>query len=174
MTVQAVHSNVAPLTPVLEFLRVLWNLNHQLEIRSSEMLRTIGVTAQQRMVLRVIGHVGPVSAGVLARILHVHPGTLSAALRRLEQRGLVVRRRAGEDARRVIVALTPPGEQMAGTAEGTVEQAVDTVIFGADPASVAATLEILGRVAAHLESSARARDETLRSDAGVTEQDLTG
>lgn len=134
---------VPPLTPVLDSLRELWALNHQLEMRSSRMLRTLGVTAQQRMLLRVVQVVGPMAAGVLARTLHVHPGTLSSSLRRLEERHLLVRRRDAADARRVVVSLTPAGDRTAGQLEGTVEQAVEQALAAASPRATRAALEFL-------------------------------
>ena len=134
---------VPPLTPVLDSLRELWALNHQLEMRSSRMLRTLGVTAQQRMVLRVVQVVGPMPAGVLARTLHVHPGTLSTSLRRLEERHLLVRRRDPGDARRVVVSLTPAGDRTARQLEGTVEQAVEQALAEASPRATRAALGFL-------------------------------
>lgn len=143
------------LPPRLDVLRVLWKLNHQLEVASSEMLRTIGVTAQQRMLLRVVQHLQPVSAGTLAEALHVHPGTLSAALRRLERRDLVTRRRSADDARRILVALTARGRRIAARADGTVEHAVQAAVAQSDPRSVEATLALLHAVADELRPPAR-------------------
>jgi MarR family transcriptional regulator, organic hydroperoxide resistance regulator len=145
---------VPALPPVLEFLQALWRLNHALEVTSSEMQRTTGVTAQQRMVLRIVGHLGTVPAGTLSTLLHVHPGTLSAALRRLEGRGLLVRQRASHDARRILVALTPRGMALLATSEGSVEQGAATVLAGSDAASVAGTLQLMERLAETLEHRA--------------------
>jgi DNA-binding MarR family transcriptional regulator len=128
---------------VLGLLQALWRLNHALEVTSSEMHRTTGVTAQQRMVLRIVGHLGSVSAGMLSALLHVHPGTLSAALRRLEGRGLLARQRAPEDARRILVALTPLGAALLATSEGIVEQGAATVLADNDAASVASMLRLM-------------------------------
>ena len=73
----------------LEFLECLWRTSHALERRSRRMEKAIGVTAPQRLVLRFLGRFPGVTAGQLARALHVDPGTLSASVRRLEARGLV-------------------------------------------------------------------------------------
>lgn len=147
-----------PLPPVLEFLRALWSLNHALEVTSSEMLRTTGVTAQQRMVLRIVGFLGTVSAGTLSTLLHVHPGTLSAALRRLEGRGLLARQRATDDARRILVALTPLGETLLATTEGRVERAAAAVLAGSDEASIVSTLRLMERLSDALDFRAMERE----------------
>ena len=120
------------MTPELETLRAVWELNHRLEVASSEMLRTIGVTAQQRMLLRVLASAGPMTAGALAATLHIHPGTLSSSLRRLEARGLLRRERAEEDGRRIEVTITRAGARIASKYEGTVEEATARVL-GASP-----------------------------------------
>ena len=134
------------LTPVLDFLRALWELNHRLEVASSEMLRTRGITAQQRMLLRVVQHLEPISAGLLAETLHVHPGTLSTSLRRLEQRGLLSRQRDSGDGRRVHVSLTEAGRTLASVVEGTVEASVDGVLRSTGSDVTRSTLDMLRRL----------------------------
>ncbi|MCC6774648.1 MAG: MarR family transcriptional regulator [Gemmatimonadaceae bacterium] len=148
-----------PLPPVLEFLRALWSLNHALEVTSSAMHRTSGVTAQQRMILRIVGHLGTVGAGTLSALLHVHPGTLSAALRRLEGRGLLSRQRSENDARQVLVALTTQGEQLLKTSEGSVERAAASVLDGSDAASVEHALQLLEQMTRTLEARLAERRE---------------
>lgn len=140
------------LPPVLEFLRALWSLNHALEVTSSDMHRRSGVTAQQRMVLRIVGHLGSVSAGMLSTLLHVHPGTLSAALRRLEGRGLLARQRADDDARRVLIALTPLGERLLATTEGTVERAATQVLSESEPEFISSALLLMEQISRALEA----------------------
>lgn len=154
----------AALPPVLEFLRALWSLNHALEVTSSEMQRTTGVTAQQRMVLRIVGHLGSVSAGSLSALLHVHPGTLSATLRRLEGRGLLLRQRASDDARRILVALTPQGEALLATSDGRVEQAAAAMLAGSDTASVTSMLQLMERLEGALDTQAAPEDASAPAD----------
>jgi MarR family transcriptional regulator, organic hydroperoxide resistance regulator len=114
--------------PTLEFLRRLWQLNHALERRSSQMQTELGITAQQRMVLRCLGWFGPVHAGQLADLLHLDPGTLSATLRRLEERGLVRRGRDETDSRKVRIALTEAGHALDVPTPRTVESAVERLL----------------------------------------------
>ena len=128
MTTTVPDSGVPTLTPELETLRAVWELNHRLEVASSQMLRTVGVTAQQRMLLRVLSSAGSMTAGALAATLHIHPGTLSSSLRRLEGRGLLHRERAEDDARRIEVTITRAGARIAAKYEGTVEEATARVL----------------------------------------------
>lgn len=84
-------------------------------------LQKLGVTYPQYLVLVVLWERGPQGVGDLASLLRMDFGTLSPMLKRLENKGLVTRRRQASDERRVLVDLTPKGvslrkrtEQMLG------------------------------------------------------------
>ena len=61
------------LEPTLAFLQRLWRLNHAIERLSMRMDRSLGVTTQQRLLLRCIGRTPNATAGQLAKLLHVDP-----------------------------------------------------------------------------------------------------
>ncbi|MCC7111139.1 MAG: MarR family transcriptional regulator [Deltaproteobacteria bacterium] len=130
----------------LDFLRELWRLNHALERLSARMERELGITAQQRLVLRCLVHRDSISAGGLAELMHLDPGTVSAALRRMEAKGLVRRSRPAEDRRRVVVTLSARGRTLARPAEGTVEHAVARLIESLSAAESDATRRALTRL----------------------------
>lgn len=109
---------------VLSFMRFLWGLNHRLEATSRTMKRTLGVTALERMVLRMVGYHPGISAGQLAALLRLHPSSLTALLKRISRRGLVVRCADPRDARRALFTLTARGQEIDGARRGTVEEAV--------------------------------------------------
>jgi DNA-binding MarR family transcriptional regulator len=131
----------------LEFLQVLWRTSHALERRSRRMEKAIGLTAPQRQVVRFLGRFPGVTAGQLARALHVDPGTLSTSVRRLEGRGLVERRRDPADTRRVTLGLTGPGRALDVPGPGTVEAAADALLADVSPRDLAATVRVLDRFA---------------------------
>jgi DNA-binding MarR family transcriptional regulator len=114
----------AELGASLEFMRLLWAVDHGFQATSKWMQANLGVTSQQRLVIRILGLRPEMSAGALADTLHVHPSTLTGVLQRLEGRGLVRRRADPADGRRVILSLTPKGHQLERTLAGTVEAAV--------------------------------------------------
>lgn len=113
-----------PLGPELTFLQHLWELNHSLERLSRRMERRIGISAPQRFIVRCVGKYPGMTAGQLARTLHLDPGTVSSALRRLERLGLIERRRDPRDRRRVTLGLTARGRTFDRPRAGTVEAAV--------------------------------------------------
>src|SRR5215470_5093433 len=118
---------------VLEFMRVIWALDHSLQRMSKRLEGDLGVTGPQRLVLRIVGRVPGISAGDLARVLHVHPSTLTGVLRRLEQRSLVVREPDPSDGRRALQHLSPKGRRLDVSQEGTVEAVVKRVLGKTPP-----------------------------------------
>jgi DNA-binding MarR family transcriptional regulator len=136
---------------VLEFMRVIWALDHGLQRMSKRLEGELGVTGPQRLVLRIVGRLPGISAGDLARVLHVHPSTLTGVLRRLESRGLVTREPDPSDGRRALFHLSPKGRRLDVSQEGTVEAVVKRVLGKTPPARAEATREVLGSLASQLE-----------------------
>lgn len=137
-----------PLGPVLSFMRSLWGLNHALESTSRRMKAQIGVTGPERMVIRLVGRYPGISAGELARILQVHPSTLTGLLKRLALRGLLVRRADASDGRRALFVLTSRGEAVNRLRRGTVEAAVTEALASLSARDVrvaASVLDVLAR-----------------------------
>ncbi len=141
-----------PLGPALDFLGRVWRLNHALERLSSGMDKRFGVTAQQRLVLRCIGKYPGMTAGQLATLLHVDPGTVSAALNRLETKGLLDRRRDPRDKRRALLGLTAKARalDLDAAARGTVESAVERLLETASAKDVVAMARVVDRLSALL------------------------
>src|SRR2546429_8830458 len=113
-----------PLGAVLDFLRLLWAVDHALQSASKRMESNFGMTGPQRLVMRIVGRFPGIAAGRVAEILHVHPSTLTGILKRLESRGLLQRRTDPRDARRALFMLTPKGRKLDTVRTGIVEQAV--------------------------------------------------
>lgn len=140
------------LGPVLEFMKLLWAVDHGLQSVSKRMESRFGITGPQRLVVRIVGRFPGISAGALADVLHVHPSTLTGVLRRLETRGMLVRRSDPKDARRALFGLTPRGRKMDTLRTGTVEQAVRRVLARM-PDDLSAAERILSALAAELAHS---------------------
>jgi len=138
----------------LEFMRLLWALDHVLHKRSKWMARRFGVTGPQRFALRVIGREPDVSAGRLAGILKVHPSTLTGILQRVERRGLLSRRIDPGDRRRVRLELTPSGRAVTAGSGGSIEDLVARVLRRTPRGRLAATTGVLKALVGALESGA--------------------
>jgi DNA-binding MarR family transcriptional regulator len=140
----------------LEFLRLIWALDHQLQTASRRMEASLGVTGPQRFVLRIVSLRPGVSPGEVARTLHVHPSTLTGVLQRLEKRRLLIRRSDSDDARRAHLQLTEAGRQLAGRVQGTIEDAVRTTLAKQSRPRIEAARGLLEGLARVLEGQAAA------------------
>src|ERR1044071_7034608 len=92
--------------PALDFMRLMWAVDHELQRVSKRMIGRLGLTAPQRLALRLIGREPGLTPGVLAGLLHLHPGTVTGIVRRLQSAGLISRVRSSGDTRRVHLELT--------------------------------------------------------------------
>jgi DNA-binding MarR family transcriptional regulator len=135
-------------------MRLLWAVEHELTRLSRRMERTIGVTGPQRFVVRMVGRSPGVSAGELARTLHLHPSTLTEVLRRLTERGLVRRAHDPRDGRRALFWLTDDGRALDGRRRGTGEGRVRATLDAVPRRDLAAAARVLGRLAHDLSSGA--------------------
>jgi MarR family transcriptional regulator, organic hydroperoxide resistance regulator len=154
-----------PLPDVLDFMQLLWAVVHGLERTSKSMSAGLGVTGPQRLVLRVVGLYPGLSAGELARVLHVHPSTLTGVLRRLVSQRLLLRITDPDDRRRAVLRLTPRGGLVNTTHRGTVESAVGAVLGDLEPRDRRAARQVLERLAARL--GANASSLTTRAKKGA-------
>ena len=105
----------------LDFLRLLWAVDHQLQSVSKTMARQLGVTGQQRLVLRVIGKQPGVSASDVAQVLHLHPSTMTGIVQRLMVGGQIERAKSKDDARKVTLQLTEKGKKTNDAKGPTIE-----------------------------------------------------
>jgi DNA-binding MarR family transcriptional regulator len=132
-------------------MRLLWAVDHALQRTSKRMETSLGVTGPQRLVIRFVGRFPRIPAGQLARLLHLHPSTLTGILKRLGRQGLVRQEPDPEDGRRALLILTSKGQRLNVESEGTVESGVRRALAGIAPAKLAATRAVLESIAATLE-----------------------
>jgi MarR family transcriptional regulator, organic hydroperoxide resistance regulator len=142
------------LPDVLQFMRLLWAVDHGLQRTSKRMLRGLGVTGPQRFALRLIGQFPSISAGDLATLLHVHPSTLTGILARLLDQKLILRTADKRDARRSIVHLSTRGMRVDAVRAGTVEAAVSAVLRRASASDQQCAAGVLRQLAEALVSNA--------------------
>ncbi|MFZ5481465.1 MAG: MarR family winged helix-turn-helix transcriptional regulator [Myxococcota bacterium] len=136
-------------------LERLWAADHGLQALSKRMLGRIGVTGPQRFVVRVVGQEAGLTAGELARRLHLHPSTLTGILRRLVSQGLLQRLDDPRDQRRVRLRLTPRGAELDRVRHGTAEAAMRATLSKLSPEEAATFRNVLEQLAIELESAAK-------------------
>jgi DNA-binding MarR family transcriptional regulator len=137
----------ATLSPELEFMRLLWAVEHGLQTTSKQMARRIGLTGPQRLALKLIGRFPGIAPGELATLLRLHPSTITGVVVRLEQRALIVRQAHAHDARRAHLFVTGIGRRMTRPMPGTVEAAVKRLIARVGRPRLAAADHVLIQLA---------------------------
>lgn len=145
-------TNAVRLGHTLDFMSVVWALNHALERTSKKMESTVGLTAPQRMVLRIVGRFPDIAPARLAEILSVHPATLSVALKRLEGRGLIDRTPDPDDRRSVRLNLSPAGRWYDVPSDATVESAMDRALGRLTKAQVEVARKVLQTIVSELDT----------------------
>jgi DNA-binding MarR family transcriptional regulator len=138
------------LGPVLDFMRLLWSIEHGLQRMSKRMEGELGITGPQRLVLRVVGQFPGLSAGELAHIVRLHPSTITGILQRLVARGLLERTRDPGDSRRARLRLKPSALVHTRTSQGTVEKTVTLVLKRVGASNVRAARRVLTDLAERL------------------------
>ena len=128
-------------------MRLIWAVDHELQSLSKRMQSNIGLTVPQRMTILLIGRQPGILASEIAALLHLHQGTMSGVVRRLESAGYVERVGDDGDARRMRLTLTARGRKANGSRAGTYEAAVRRVLAATSAKEFAAAEQLLTRLA---------------------------
>lgn len=131
----------------LDFMRLMWHLDHELQLASKRMERALGVTGPQRLIVRILARFPELPAGQLSSLLCIHPSTLTGILQRLQRLRLLRRRRDPNDRRRTLLSLTAKGRAIDALREGTIEFAVQRALSSLPPAKVRAARALLLAIA---------------------------
>lgn len=98
--------------PLFELALILKAIQRELERRTNEAMQPLGITAAQADALSVIGQAGPLALKDLGELLIAEAGHPSRLVDRLVAAGLVARRPADDDRRRIVLSLTREGRRM--------------------------------------------------------------
>jgi DNA-binding MarR family transcriptional regulator len=137
---------------VLDILRLMWTIEHDLNVLSRRMEGNQGIPGSHRAVLRYVSLFPGISASKLSELLQLHPSTLSGVFKRLVTDGMLERREDPDDARRARFHPTPEGQAVLATAAGTVDAVIERVVAGSTTEELQATREVLQRLAFELQS----------------------
>lgn len=78
-------------------------------MNSRKLVKRVGLTGPQLVILQEISSLGEVTSGEIARAVSLSQATLTGILERMEKRGLLSRRRSEHDKRRVMVRISDSG-----------------------------------------------------------------
>lgn len=93
------------------------------------------------------------TAGEVARTLHVHPSSLTGTLRRLESAKLLRREADPRDRRRAVLSLTARGKRLNGQRTGSIEAVVERALRRVANSDLRAAERVLQAVVTALEDA---------------------
>ena len=111
--------------PLFEFGLLIKAGQRDFERRANEAMRPLGLTGAQADAITVIGQAGPLSLKELGELLIAEAGHPSRLVDRLVEAGLVERRGADDDRRRIVLSLTPRGRRLEKRVAATREQMLE-------------------------------------------------
>lgn len=93
-----------------------------IDLHSRYLVKRVGLTGPQLVILQEVSKTGEVSTGEIARAISLSQATVTGILERLEKRNLVTRQRSDIDRRRVMVRTTPSGEELLNDAPPLMQE----------------------------------------------------
>ncbi|HBA90350.1 MAG TPA: hypothetical protein DCZ08_00710 [Anaerolineaceae bacterium] len=96
-----------------ELHELAYQLSHLARRQMHAALAAFNLTMPQFSVLKcILAHQNNISVSALAEATHQVLPTITGILNRLEERGMVVRRRSPTDRRTQLISITPPAENL--------------------------------------------------------------
>jgi DNA-binding MarR family transcriptional regulator len=110
-------------------------------------LKPYGLTFASYEALRLLAFTreGELPMGKIGERLMVHPASVTNTVDKLERAGMVRRRSAAEDRRRVLATITPDGRELVEKATAALN-AADFALHGIDTATAIALTALLRKV----------------------------
>ncbi|KPA11054.1 transcriptional regulator, MarR family [Candidatus Magnetomorum sp. HK-1] len=93
---------------LIELRRIIQSI----DLHSRALVKRVGLTGPQLVVLKTLFHQGEVSVGELSKVVSLRQATVTGILERLGKRGLISRRRSDQDRRRVLVLTTEKADHL--------------------------------------------------------------
>lgn len=114
----------------------LYSLSKAITNQYRPFLGALDLTYPQYLVMIVLWEHDNLSVNDIGQRLHLDSGTLTPLLRRLEQKNLLTRKRATDDERRVMIALTDDGKALQEQAKDIPSKMVRRLAMTEDEAMV--------------------------------------
>jgi len=93
---------------LIELRRIIQSI----DLHSRALVKRVGLTGPQLVVLKTLYQQGEVSVGELSKVVSLRQATVTGILERLGKRGLISRRRSDQDRRRVLVLTTEKADRL--------------------------------------------------------------
>lgn len=133
-----------------EILNGLRHIVRVLRVSSRDAEARTGLSTAQLFALQRLAQAPGLSLGELAARTHTDPSSVSVVAQRLVARGLVARRKAATDARRLELSLTARGRTLLRRAPGVAQDRLVAAIDALSPARRRGLANGLGELARSL------------------------
>jgi MarR family 2-MHQ and catechol resistance regulon transcriptional repressor len=146
---------------------VMTRSHHALTLLAEQSIMNAGLCLTDFAALEALLHKGPLTISEIRDKVLLASGSMTAAIDRLEKRGLVVRKSTSRDRRARIVELTQEGKRVAAAYfEKHARDLEDlmSVLSAKEKRQVYASLKKLGLLAAQKLSGRRPRDKNINED----------
>jgi len=117
------------------------------ELHSSRLVESCGLTGPQLAVLRAVESGGPAPLGQVAREVHLSHATVSGIVNRLAAQDLMHRVRSESDLRSVLLTITPRGAEVVQSAPPLLQDRFRAALHALESwerTQILATLERIG------------------------------
>lgn len=104
-----------------------------IRVSSSQFEKAVGLSAAQIFVLRKVAEEPGLSINDLAARTTTHQSSVSVVVKKLEDRGLVIRSTSSEDSRRINVTVTDEGKKMLEIIPSTIPEQMVAALEGMNP-----------------------------------------
>jgi len=131
---------------------VLWKAHDSLREHAERHIRSLGLCLSDFGVLEALLHKGPMPVNAIGTLVRLTSGSITAAVDRLEEKGLVERRGDPEDRRARVVHLTGAGRKLISAAFEEHEAAMVAATAGLTPAERAEATALLKKLGLHAQS----------------------
>ena len=138
-------------TPIHLWL-VLWKAYDSLRQHAERHIQSLGLCLSDFGVLEALLHKGPLPVNAIGSLVRLTSGSITAAVDRLEEKGLVERRGDPGDRRARVVHLTAAGRKLISAAFADHETAMAEAASGLTPAERAEALALLKKLGLHAQS----------------------
>lgn len=118
----------------------LYSASNALTRAYKPLLQQLDLTYLQYMTMIVLWSYAPVTVKEIGHKLHLDSGTLTPLLKRLNEKGLIDKKRSENDERKVFIHLTEQGKKLEAKAQAIPEQITCKVNMSAEQASELKTL----------------------------------
>ncbi|MDM8550235.1 MarR family winged helix-turn-helix transcriptional regulator [Desulfobacterales bacterium HSG2] len=112
-----------PVSVCDEVLIAIRKIIQSIDLHSRYLVRQVGLTGPQLVILQELSKLGEVSVGELSKAISLSQATVTGILERLAKRGLITRRRSEIDRRRVLVQATQECEALLKNAPPLMQEA---------------------------------------------------